>query len=63
MVCAATSSSTTSAITINAFVTRIAKEGYESVSSDLIRGVTNMSYPVLDMSGRCAAALTTPYLQ
>lgn len=46
-----------------AFVNRIAKKGYESVPSDLIRGVTNMSYPVLDMSGRCAAALTIPYLQ
>ena len=51
------------AITINGFVKRVAKKGYESVPSDLIRGVTNMSYPVLDMSGRCAAALTIPYLQ
>ena len=50
-------------VKINAFVTRIVKKGYESVPSDLIRGVTNMSYPVLDMSGRCAAALTIPYLQ
>ena len=47
----------------DAFVKRIGKKGYESVPSDLIRGVTNMSYPVLDMSGRCAAALTIPYLQ
>ena len=50
-------------IKADAFVKRIAKKGYESVPSDLIRGVTNMSYPVLDMSGRCAAALTIPYLQ
>lgn len=48
---------------IDTFVKRIDKKGYESVPSDLIRGVTNMSYPVLDMSGRCAAALTIPYLQ
>ena len=44
------------AVQINAFVKRVAKKGYESVPSDLSRGVTNMSYPVLDMSGRCAAA-------
>ena len=47
----------------DAFVKRIGKKGFESVPSDLIRGVTNMSYPVLDTSGRCAAALTVPYLQ
>lgn len=49
--------------TTDAFVRRIQKKGYESVPSDLIRGVTNMSYPVIDFSGRCAAALTIPFLQ
>ena len=48
---------------VTAFVARIQKSGYESVPSDLIRGVTNMSYPVLDSSGRCCAALTIPFLQ
>lgn len=47
----------------NVFVMKIQKKGYESVPSDLIRGVTNMSYPVLDFSGRCCAALTIPFLQ
>ena len=49
--------------TIDATVKRISKKGYESVPSDLIRGVTNMSYPVLDRSGYGAAALTIPFLQ
>ena len=48
---------------VDAIVKRISKKGYESVPSDLIRGVTNMSYPVLDRSGYCAAALTVPFLQ
>jgi DNA-binding IclR family transcriptional regulator len=51
------------AVKVAGFVKRIVSKGYESVPSDLIRGVTNMSYPVLDMSGRSAAALTVPYLQ
>lgn len=55
--------SSNNAVMTDAFFKRIAKKGYESVPSDLIRGVTNMSYPVLDMSGCCAAALTIPYLQ
>jgi DNA-binding IclR family transcriptional regulator len=48
---------------VEVFVKQIQKKGFESVPSDLIRGVTNMSYPVLDFSGRCAAALTIPFLQ
>lgn len=45
------------------FVNRIGKKGHESVPSDQIRGVTSMSYPVLDFAGQCTAALTIPYLQ
>lgn len=51
------------AASVAQFVKRIQKKGFESVPSDLIRGVTNMSYPVLDFSGRCAGALTIPFLQ
>jgi len=38
------------------------KKGYVSQQSDFIRGVTNMSYPILDFNGHAAAALTVPYL-
>ena len=40
----------------------IKKKGYVSQQSDFIRGVTNMSYPILDFNGHAAAALTVPYL-
>ena len=38
------------------------KKGYVSQQSNFIRGVTNMSYPILDFNGHAAAALTVPYL-
>ena len=48
---------------VAAAIARIQKQGYEAVPSDLIRGVTNMSYPVLDFSEQSAASLTIPFLQ
>ncbi len=46
-----------------ASIKRIEATGFEAVPSDLIRGVTNISYPVFDFSGRCTASMTVPYLQ
>ena len=48
---------------VAAAIARIQKQGYEAVPSDLIRGVTNLSYPVLDFSEQSAASLTIPFLQ
>lgn len=44
-------------------IRKIRKLGHEAVASDLIRGVTNISWPVTDFSGHAAASLTIPYLQ
>jgi len=41
---------------------RIRERGYEERASYEIRGVTNISYPVLDERGAALAALTVPYL-
>lgn len=46
-----------------ASIERIEAAGFEAVPSDLIRGVTNISWPVFDFSGRCTASMTVPYLQ
>jgi DNA-binding IclR family transcriptional regulator len=40
----------------------IRKKGYEDRASYEIRGVVNVSFPVLDMDGTAVAALTVPYL-
>lgn len=40
----------------------IRKKGFVSQKSDFIRGVTNMSYPILDFAGHAVAAITVPYL-
>ena len=37
--------------------------GFESVPSDFIRGVINMSCPVRDIRGHAVASLTVPYLE
>jgi DNA-binding IclR family transcriptional regulator len=42
---------------------RIRKQGYEKRASYQIKGVTNISCPVLDAQGRAVAALTVPYMQ
>jgi len=41
---------------------KIQDRGYEERASFEIRGVTNISYPVLDERGAALAALTVPYL-
>lgn len=39
------------------------QDGFESVPSDFIQGVTNMSCPIRDIRGDAVASLTVPYLQ
>ncbi len=41
---------------------KIRKRGYEESDSQHVRGVRNLSYPVLDFSGETIAALTVPFL-
>lgn len=41
---------------------KIREQGYEERDSYQIRGVINITYPVLDESGTAVAALTVPYL-
>jgi DNA-binding IclR family transcriptional regulator len=41
---------------------KIQSQGYEERDSYQIRGVVNISYPVLDERGSAVAALTVPYL-
>jgi len=41
---------------------KIQTQGYEERDSYQIRGVINITYPVLDESGNAVAALTVPYL-
>jgi len=49
--------------TFLASIQRIRRRGYVSMPSDFIRGITNMSFPVLSFSGLAVAALTIPHLQ
>jgi DNA-binding IclR family transcriptional regulator len=42
---------------------RIRKAGYEKRASYLIKGVMNISFPVLDERGSAVGALTVPYIQ
>ena len=41
---------------------KIREQGYEERDSYQVRGVINITYPVLDESGMAVAALTVPYL-
>src|ERR1700740_3384170 len=41
---------------------KIREQGYEERDSYQIRGVVNITYPVLDETGSAVAALTVPYL-
>jgi len=43
--------------------TGLRSAGFESVPSDFIRGVINMSCPVRDIQGHAIACLTVPYLE
>jgi DNA-binding IclR family transcriptional regulator len=42
---------------------RIRKAGFEKSPSFLVKGVVNISFPVLDHQGSAVAALTVPYIQ
>lgn len=42
---------------------RIRKAGFEKSPSFLVKGVVNISFPVLDHQGLAVAALTVPYIQ
>ncbi len=53
----------THAKTFLASIQRIRRKGYVSMPSDFIRGITNMSFPVLSVAGLAVAALTIPHLQ
>jgi DNA-binding IclR family transcriptional regulator len=43
-------------------IATIARQGFEAGPSDTVEGVTNLSAPVLDGSGRALAAVTVPFL-
>lgn len=42
---------------------RVRRRGYEMWDSHVVRGVTNVTAPVLDHSGHACAAVTVPYLE
>ena len=48
---------------LDAHLKKIALQGYEERDSYEMRGVINISYPVLDERGNAVAALTIPYLE
>lgn len=47
---------------LNSHLRKIREQGYEERNSYEIRGVINITYPVLDERGSAVAALTVPYL-
>jgi DNA-binding IclR family transcriptional regulator len=47
---------------LNRRLAKIRQRGYEKRASYQVRGVTNISYPVLGVGGRAIAALTVPYI-
>jgi DNA-binding IclR family transcriptional regulator len=42
---------------------RIRKMGYEKSASYLVKGITNISFPILNHQGSAIAALTIPYIE
>lgn len=42
---------------------RVRKKGFEQRDSYLVRGVVNLSFPILDDRGSAVGALTVPYIQ
>lgn len=42
---------------------RIHRRGYEKRASYQVRGIINVSYPILDAQGRAVAGITVPYIQ
>ena len=47
---------------LNRHLERIQKRGYEKRASYQVRGVTNISFPILDSNDRAVAALTVPFI-
>lgn len=47
---------------IETMVDRIRQNGYEIIPSPLIKGVTDIGYPIFDHTGNVAAALVVPFL-
>lgn len=43
-------------------IQKVRQDGFDLSESDLIRGVTNMSFPVMGPEGVAMAALTVPYI-
>ena len=55
----------TTSIDVNSLTKRckkIRKQGFDESASQHVRGVRNLSYPVLDFSGNAIAALAIPFL-
>ncbi len=48
---------------LNVHLTRIRKAGYEKRASYLVKGILNISFPILDDRGSAVGALTVPYIQ
>lgn len=44
-------------------LTRIAKQGYERRASYEVAGITNVSFPILNVQGQAIAGLTVPYFR
>lgn len=49
--------------TVRTRVAEIEDRGYEWISNETIRGVTDVSIPILDIKGTALAALTMPFLE
>ncbi len=43
-------------------VAAIAERGYEQIDGEVLRGITDLSFPILNAGGSALAALTMPYL-
>lgn len=48
---------------LDAHLERIRRAGHEKRASYLVKGVVNISFPVLDSRGSAVCALTVPYIQ
>ena len=48
---------------LNVHLERIRKAGYEKRASYVVKGILNISFPILDDRGSAMAALTVPYIQ
>jgi DNA-binding IclR family transcriptional regulator len=48
---------------LQARLAAIRAQSYERIANESLRGITDISYPILDRSGHTAAALTVPYVE